>query len=193
MTPAAVVMGGSAGGVRACIEVLAALPAELPAAIVVLLHLPAGQPSVLPAVFAPHAAVPVVEAEDKAPVTPGRIYVAPPDYHLQIEPGRTFSLSADMPVNFSRPSIDVLFESAAAAYGSELLGIVLTGASDDGAAGLRAIRDAGGRAWVQDPADAEVTLMPQSALRGTDVEAVLPAAALGSRLAGLFAHAGRAR
>ena len=106
----------------------------------------------------------VKEAEDKEPIRPGVIYFAPPDYHLLVEADHTLSLSADEPVLYSRPSIDVLFESAADAYGDGLVGIILTGANEDGAAGLSAVYDAGGIALVEDPEGAFSSAMPSAAL-----------------------------
>ena len=108
--------------------------------------------------------VPVKQAEDKEPLQAGRVYVAPPAYHLLIEPTRSFALSVDAPVHYSRPAIDVLFESASDAYRNTLLAVLLSGASQDGAAGMQEIRKAGGITIVQDPASAEVPTMPQAAL-----------------------------
>lgn len=171
--PEAIVVGASAGGIAALTRLLAAPRASFRPAVLVVLHLPPNRPSVLQRVFGERCALPVREAVDKDPIDVGTVYLAPPDYHLQVEPDRTVSLSFDEPVNYSRPSIDVLFESAAHAYGASLLGIVLTGASADGAAGLRAVRACGGRAWVQDPVDAEVPLMPESALAVAGADDVL--------------------
>lgn len=158
------VIGASAGGVEALSVLLPALPAGLRAAVAIVLHLPRERPSRLVEVFRPKCARPVEEAEDKAPIEPGTIYFAPPDYHLLVDEGRRFALSADEPVHFSRPSIDVLFESAAEQYGARLAGIVLTGANADGAAGLAAVGRAGGVTLVQAPATAYATLMVESAL-----------------------------
>ena len=110
------------------------------------------------------------------------MYIAPPGYHLLLEPDRSFALSADEPVNFARPSIDVLFESAAYACGKALLGIILTGANHDGAAGLAAIRAHGGLAWVQDPASALAAMMPQAAIERAGADLVLPLDQLAARL-----------
>jgi two-component system chemotaxis response regulator CheB len=105
----------------------------------------------------------VCEADDKAPLTPACVFVGPADYHLMVEEGRV-ALSTDAPVNFSRPSIDVLFESAADAYGPGLVAVVLTGANDDGAAGVRRVLERGGRVVIQDPAGAERAEMPTAAI-----------------------------
>ena len=169
----AVVIGTSAGGVEALGVLLPLLPAGLGAPVFIVLHLPRERPSLLAGIFAPRCAVAVVEAEDKQPVEPGTIYFAPPDYHMLIDAGPQIALSSDEPVHHSRPSIDVLFESAADAYGSRLAGIVLTGGSADGSAGLAAIRRAGGITVVQQPAEAYAPFMVESALKGGPVDYVL--------------------
>lgn len=182
---AAVVIGTSAGGVDALSALLPALPADGLAAVFVVIHLPRGRPSLLVEIFAAKCAAPVREAQDKEPVEPGTVYFAPPDYHLLVDAGPQIALSADELVNFSRPSVDVLFESAADAYGPRLLGIVLTGASHDGAAGLRAVRDAGGRAVVQRPDTAQVPIMAEAALRRTPSAASLSLPEIADLLAAL--------
>ena len=159
-----IVIGASAGGVEALCTLLPALPADLRAAVLIVQHIPRDRPSVLAEIFAARCPLRVVEAEDKAPVERGTVYVAPPDYHLLVDRGPVIALSADELVNYSRPAIDVLFESAADAYGERLLGIVLTGASHDGAAGLHAVAQAGGVAAVQRPDTAQAPRMAQSAL-----------------------------
>ena len=116
LNPDAVVIGASAGGVEAISTLLAALPAKFGLAVLVVIHLPPTSNGLLVSVLTPRCALPVVEAADKAPIERGTVYLAPPGYHLLVEPDRTFALSVDEPVNFSRPSIDVLFESAAFAY-----------------------------------------------------------------------------
>jgi two-component system, chemotaxis family, protein-glutamate methylesterase/glutaminase len=183
----AVVIGASAGGVEALSTLLAALPADLDAAVLVVLHLPRERRSLLAEIFGPRCVVPVVEAGDKDPVRPGTVYLAPPDYHLLVDAGPCTALSVDAPVNYSRPSIDVLFESAAELWGRRLAGVILTGGNHDGAAGLAAVRRAGGITLVQDPADAQVPVMPAAALREGPADRVLPLAGL----AGLFTTLGR--
>lgn len=160
-----VVIGASAGGVEALSVLLPALARGFPAAVFVVLHLPRERPSLLVQVFQPKCALRVCEAVDKEPVTAGTIYFAPPDYHLLVDAGPQVALSADELVNYSRPSVDVLFESAADVYGERLLGIVLTGASQDGAAGAEAIERAGGTVVVQRPDCAHSPAMAQAALR----------------------------
>lgn len=162
---AALAIGASAGGVEAISTLLQALPSRLGAAVLVVLHLPRDRQSLLPGLFQAKCALPVREAEDKEPVLPGRVYVAPPDYHLLVDAGPSLSLSVDPPVNWSRPSIDVLFESAADVYGQRLVGVVLTGANDDGAGGAAKIAAAGGRVLVQAPEGALSPTMPEAALR----------------------------
>lgn len=169
----AIVIGTSAGGVDALSTLLPALPRDFAGAVFIVLHLPRERPSLLVDIFAPKCALAVREAEDKEPVAPGTVYFAPPDYHLLVDEGPQLALSADEPVHFSRPSIDVLFESAADVYGARLLGIILTGASHDGADGLAIISQRGGETIVQDPATAESPLMTQAALARGPVHHIL--------------------
>lgn len=169
----AVAIGASAGGVEALSRVLPALAPDFGGAVFVVLHLPRERPSLLPGLFAPKCRLHVAEAVDKQPVEPGTIYFAPPDYHLLIEEGPALALSDDEPVHFSRPSIDVLFESAAAVYGPGLMGVILTGASQDGSAGLDAVHAAGGVTFVQEPSTAQVPLMTAAALQRGPADYVL--------------------
>jgi two-component system chemotaxis response regulator CheB len=162
--PEAVVIGVSAGGLKALSVILPALPRDYPLPVLIVIHLPPGKDSVVAELFADKCQVQVREAEDKEPIRPGIVYFAPPDYHLQVEPDRRLSLSNEEPVLFSRPSVDVLFETAADVYGAGLIGIVLTGANNDGAHGLRAIMLAGGTAIVESPELAYAGAMPQAAL-----------------------------
>jgi two-component system chemotaxis response regulator CheB len=168
-----VVIGASAGGVEALAQLLPALPRTMRASVFVVLHLPRERPSFLVEVFAPKCALPVREATDKDTVEPGTVYFAPPDYHLLLDRGPQLALSADGLVHFSRPSIDVLFQSAADVYGRRLLGIILTGANKDGAAGLAAVRAAGGLTIVQRPDTAYFPQMVMFALQRTAVHYVL--------------------
>jgi two-component system, chemotaxis family, protein-glutamate methylesterase/glutaminase len=181
----AVAIGASAGGVEAVGTLLAALPARFGAAIMMVIHIPAGVSGALASVLAHRCALPLKEAEDKESIAPGRAYLASSGYHLLVEPDKTFSLSRDEPVNYARPSIDVLFESAAFAYRENLLGIVLTGANNDGAAGLKTIRACGGLAWVQDPADALADPMPSAAIAQAGADVVSSLLELAQRLAGV--------
>lgn len=179
----AIVIGASAGGVEAIGTLLPALPARLQAPVFIVLHLPRERPSLLATVFQAKCALPVKEASDKEPVVAGTVYVAPPDYHLLIDAGPLTALSADDPVHYSRPAIDVLFESAADVYRTGLLGVVLTGGNQDGAAGLAAVIAAGGLGVVQRPDSAQVTYMPAAALQRNPSSRALT---LGE-IAGLFA------
>jgi len=169
----AVVIGTSAGGVEALSVLLPAFSAGQKVAVFIVLHLPRDRPSLLVDIFAPKCALPVREAEDKEPVAPGTVYFAPPDYHLLIDNGPQLSLSTEDFVYFSRPSIDVLFESAADIYGPRLLGVILTGASQDGAEGLAAVHRTGGTTVVQHPDTAQSAYMATAALKLTTADYVL--------------------
>ncbi len=161
----AVCIGASAGGVDALLAVLGGMPASFKLPVVIVLHLPEGRDSVLADVFQHHLTQAVREARDKEVIERGTIYFAAPGYHLLIERDRSFSLSCDAPVNHSRPSIDLLFESAADAWGAALCALLLTGANNDGAQGLDTVARAGGLTAVQDPAEARIATMPEAALR----------------------------
>jgi two-component system chemotaxis response regulator CheB len=169
----AVVIGASAGGVEALSILLPALPAETGVSIFIVMHLPRDRPSVLADILSRKCVLPVHEAQDKEPVLPGTVYVAPTNYHLLVDTGPQIALSADDPVHYSRPSVDVLFESAAEVYGERLLGMILTGANEDGARGLAAIKDAGGVTLVQAPDTAVSPTMAMSALALRPADAVL--------------------
>jgi two-component system chemotaxis response regulator CheB len=160
----AVVIGASAGAIEALLTILPALPADFPVPVIVVIHIPADRDSIVAEVLQNKCDLRVKEAEDTETMERGTVYIAPPAYHLLIEPDRRLSLSVDEPVLFSRPSIDVLFESAADAIGDGLLGVILTGASNDGAQGLRSILDQGGTTIVQDPVSAYASAMPKAAL-----------------------------
>jgi two-component system chemotaxis response regulator CheB len=160
----AVVIGASAGALEALSVILPALPAGFRLPLLVVVHVPPDKRSVLAELFQAKCRIPVREAEDKEPIIDGTIYFAPPDYHLLVETDKGLSLSSDEPVLFSRPSIDVLFESAADAFGDALIAIVLTGANQDGAKGLKAVVEAGGIGLVQDPDGAFASTMPQAAI-----------------------------
>jgi len=162
--PRAVVIGGSAGSIDALSVILPALAATLAAPVVVALHLPREQPSLLCSIFRHRCRLPVRDAQDKEPLGPGAIYFAPPDYHLLVDVGPTLALSIDPPVHFSRPSIDVLFESAADIYGAQLTAVLLSGANADGAQGMATVQRLGGTTVVQSPDTAPAATMPQAAL-----------------------------
>jgi two-component system, chemotaxis family, protein-glutamate methylesterase/glutaminase len=160
----AIAIGASTGGVEALARLLPALPPGLQASVFVVLHLPRERASLLAEIFAPRCRVPVRDVQDKDPICGGTIYFAPPDYHLLVDDGPQFALSMDDPVEFSRPSISVLFETAAVAYRERLLALLLTGAGSDGAAGMQAVHAAGGITVVQQPREARMPQMPQAAL-----------------------------
>jgi len=178
-------IGASWGGLSAVGRLLADISDDVTQPIAVAQHRhPDALEGTLGELLALRIRRPVTDVEDKTPIEPRRVYLAPPDYHLLVEPG-SFSLSVDERVQYSRPSIDVLFESAADAYGDRAIGIILTGASEDGAAGLARIKARGGVAIVQDPRGAERRVMPDAALAATVADAVLPLEEIGKFLYGL--------
>jgi two-component system chemotaxis response regulator CheB len=181
----AVVIGASAGALDALSVILPPLPADYRLPVLLVVHVPPDKESLLVEILAAKCRLRVCEAEDKLPIERGTLYVAPPNYHVLVENDRCISLSSDEEVNFSRPSIDVLFESAADAYGPALVGVVLTGANEDGAAGLHAIVAAGGTAVVQQPALAQAPAMPQAALNACPSARVMPLEAIGAWLQSL--------
>ena len=163
--PEAVVIGASAGAVDALSTILGPLPVEFSIPVIIVVHVPSDQKSLLAELFGAKCRLPVREPDDKEPIAAGVVYIAPPDYHLLVEREKVFSLSNEEPVCFCRPSIDVLFESAAEAYTTQLIGIILTGANHDGAAGLARVVKAGGKAIVQRPDTAQSPIMPLAALK----------------------------
>ena len=169
----AVLMGCSAGGLNALSVVLPSLPGTFPVPLVIVQHLSPRGMSRLHTILNGKCAIDVREAEEKLEPQPGTAYFAPPNYHLLLELDGTFSLSVDERVNFSRPAIDITFETAAELYRSALIGVVMTGASSDGSLGLARIKMLGGYAIVQDPKEAESPTMPQAALRAVQPDAVL--------------------
>ena len=182
---ALVVMGASWGGLHAVETVLGALPADFGAPVVIAQHRQASSnDNMLVRLLDARCALTVCEAEDKQELGAGAVLVAPPDYHLLIETG-SVALSVDAPLNFSRPSIDILFSSAADAYGDRVAGVVLTGANADGALGLSQIAERGGSAIVQDPETAERREMPEAALWATPEARVLALEEIGPALAEL--------
>jgi two-component system chemotaxis response regulator CheB len=178
--PEIVAIGTSLGGLHALSTLLDTIPGRLPVPVVVVQHrAPDGDGRGLGVLLQAHTAMPVQDAEDKMELAAGAVYLAPSDYHLLIEARGLVALSTDAPVRAARPSIDVLFETAAEAYGRGTLGILLTGASADGADGVAAIKARGGRVIVQDPASAESATMPAAAIAGTAVDYVLPLEEIG--------------
>jgi two-component system chemotaxis response regulator CheB len=178
-------IGASWGGLYAVGRVLADIPDEITQAIVIAQHRHhETHGGTLPELLGYQIRRPVHDVEDKMPILPRCVYVAPPDYHLLVERG-SFALSVDERVQHARPSIDVLFETAAEAYAERAIGIILTGASEDGAAGLARIKARGGVAIVQDPVGAERRTMPDAAIAATMADAVLPLEEIGPFVYGL--------
>jgi two-component system chemotaxis response regulator CheB len=169
----AVVVGVSSGGLEALKILVPGLRANFPLPVLVVQHLAPHSDTYLSACLDELSVLTVKEAEDKEFLAPGTVYVAPPNYHLLVEPDGALSLSVDPKVNFSRPSVDVLFETASDAFGPALIGIVLTGANHDGAKGLARIKNRGGLTIVQDPKTAQAQAMPLAALEATKVDHVL--------------------
>lgn len=181
----AIVIGASAGGLTALRRILTHLPAGFPLRVVIVSHVAPDSDSTRLKILESSCPLPVREPEDKEPVEPGVVFMAPPRYHLLIELDGCFSYSRDEPVQYCRPSIDVLFETAAETYGAGLTGVILTGANADGSMGLKAVREYGGCAVVQDPATAETPVMPQSALDTAGADHVLALEEIGPYLASL--------
>ena len=183
-----VCIGASWGGLKAIGQVLADLPAEIDLPIAIAQHRhPDSQEGALAELLQAQTDRPVLDVEDKMPIDPRRVYIAPPNYHLLVERG-SFALSVDERVQFARPSIDVLFETAADAYGRGVIGIILTGANEDGAHGLARIKHAGGVALIQDPVGATRRTMPDAAIAATVADAILPLDAIGKFVYGLWVN-----
>lgn len=171
---ALVAIGCSRGGMHALEVLFGAIPHDFPLPLLVVQHRYRTSSDSLPAYFRRHSVLSVVDALDKQWIEPGHVYLAPADYHLLVDPEGELSLSIDERVEYSRPSVDVLFESAAEAYGQGVIGVVLTGANADGAHGAKLIKQRGGFVLVQDPATAESPEMPRAAIAATRVDRILP-------------------
>jgi two-component system, chemotaxis family, protein-glutamate methylesterase/glutaminase len=181
-----VCIGASWGGLNAVGQVLADLPAELDLPIAIAQHRhPDSQEGTLAELLQAQTERTVLDVEDKMAIEPGLVYIAPPNYHLLVERG-SFALSVDERIRFARPSIDVLFETAAHAYGAGVIGIILTGANDDGAHGLARIKKVGGVALIQDPLGAARRTMPDAAIAATVADAILPLEEIGKFIYGLW-------
>lgn len=178
-----VVIGVSAGGLAVLSSLVSKLAPDYGLAIAIVQHR-AKESTALCELLQDCTPLRVTEVIDKEPIVPGSIYVAPPDYHVLVERG-FFSLSTDAPLRYSRPSIDILFETAADAYRNRVVGVVLTGANSDGSRGLQRIVEAGGTAVVQDPEEAEVSAMPEAAMRAVSAAHVLPLDGIATFLASL--------
>jgi two-component system chemotaxis response regulator CheB len=173
VAPYLIVIGGSAGSLQPVLTLLSGVSGILKAAIIVVLHRQNHNASVLPELLASRTSLPVKEVAEKEPIEAGMIYIAPADYHLLIESDHTFSLDDSEKVNFSRPSIDVIFSAAAEAYGENTAAILLSGANADGVEGLIEVHEAGGTTAVQDPATADVDYMPKKALELATIDYIL--------------------
>lgn len=179
-----IVIGASAGGVEACKKLVSSLPKDFEGSIFIVIHLPSDGVSVLPQILSHWSAIPAVHPRDGAIIKPGLIYVAPPDHHMLIKPGRII-LVAGPEENYARPAVDPLFRSASAAYGRRVVGVVLSGNLDDGTAGLEMIKKRGGTTVVQNPEEAHFPDMPRSAINRVEIDHILPLDQIGGLIATL--------
>jgi len=175
-------IGASAGGLKAVSKILSYLPEDFAIPIVIVQHLHEDQNIAFAELVNSQTALTVKIADEKEKMLPGHAYYAPPDYHLMVEEEGFFSLSTDEKVNFSRPSIDVLFESVADDFAPAIIGVILTGANNDGAMGMKLIKKSGGLTIVQDPKTAESSTMPSEAMKTTEIDYVLPLDKIGKIL-----------
>ncbi len=169
----AVVIGVSAGGLTALTFILEMLPANFPLPIIVVQHRSRDERTLLEEILQTKCNISIKQADEKEQIKGGTVYLAPPDYHLLIESDHTFSLAYDAPVNYSRPSIDVLFETAASVFQDKLIAIILTGASSDGAEGIKMVKEYGGLTIAQDPKTAAFPFMPQAAINKDGIQLIL--------------------
>ncbi|YAF97084.1 MAG: chemotaxis protein CheB [Nodularia sp. CChRGM 3473] len=176
-----VLIGTSLGGLSALKIILGNLPADFLVPIVIVQHRHKNSDNTLEGLLQEQSCLPIKEVEDKDKILPGHVYLAPADYHLLIEPGY-FALSTDEPVSYARPSIDVLFESAADIYAEQVIGVILTGANHDGAQGLKKVKERGGITIVQKPTTAESSIMPQAAISAVTVDGILSLAEIANML-----------
>lgn len=168
-----VLIGGSAGSLTVLFELLPTLPEVFSYTLLIVVHRKNSSDSSLSELLGLKSKAPVLEIDDKQVIRPGIVYLAPADYHVLIESDLTFSLDASEKVNFSRPSLDVTFESAAEAFGTSLTAIILSGANEDGSKGMQAIAKAGGQLIAQDPSTAQMSVMPQQAILLNDIQTIL--------------------
>jgi len=183
-----IVIGVSSGGIQALNSILKRLPQDFPLPIMIVQHISANADDGLSLHLNSKSALCVSEGKDGEIIIPGHVYVAPANYHMLVGPNMRIELSADPPLHFARPSIDILFESAADVFGAECIGIILTGANDDGTAGLFKIHKRGGTTIVQDPASAEVAIMPQSAISAVKVDHIVTLEIIPTLLTGLVSR-----
>ena len=184
----AIVIGSSMGGMAVLSKILPALPSESKLPILSVQHRHADSDEFLAEYLNKLSNINIVEAEDKSKIKSGTVYLAPPDYHLLVEYNKTISLSKDHAINFSRPSIDVLFDSAADVYQDKLIGVILTGANSDGILGLKKIKKQGGLTIVQNPDTAQASTMPKSAINNVDVDYILDIEEIAGFLSNAVVH-----
>jgi two-component system chemotaxis response regulator CheB len=182
----AIVIGVSSGGMMTLNTILRHLPSDFALSIIIVQHQHPESDDFIAKFLDARCSLTVKQAEEKEIIMPGKIYIAPPNYHLLVEEDKTFSLSINKHVHFARPSIDVLFETAADAFGEKLVGIILTGANQDGSHGLKKIKESGGLTIVQDPDTAEVATMPEAAIASTKVDYILPLENIGPFICTLY-------
>ncbi len=182
----AIVIGVSSGGMITLNTILRHLPSDFVLSIIIVQHQHPESDDFIAKFLDARCNLTVKQADEKESILPGVIYIAPPNYHLMIEEDRTFSLSIDKRVHYARPSIDILFETAADVFGKKLVGIILTGANEDGSHGLRKIKESGGLTIVQDPDTAEVDTMPKAAIASTKVDYILPLEKIGLFICTLY-------
>ncbi len=175
-------IGVSAGGINALTKIISNIPGSFQLPLIIVQHISPKSENYLIDILSKASELKVKEVEEKEPVSSGIIYVAPPNYHVLVDDDRTIALSTEDRISFARPSIDVLFESAAFVYTSRLIGIILTGANKDGAIGLKWIKDLGGMVIVQNPATAEVNSMPIAAIQNTNVDYILNLDEIGPKI-----------
>lgn len=178
----AIVIGSSTGGFYALKHIITALPEDFALPILIVQHISANSDNFMAKYLDGLSKVSVKEADEKEKIQPGSVYISPPNYHLLVEENFTLSLSTEQKCNYARPSVDVLFETAAMAYQNQLIGVVLTGANQDGALGLQAVKKTGGMTIVQDPAEAEAYVMPQSAIEKADPHFILSLEGIAKKL-----------
>jgi len=184
----AIVVGVSSGGMMTLNIILRHLPSDFALSIIIVQHQHPHADAFIAEFLDDRCSLTVKQADEKELIMSGKIYIAPPNYHLLVEEDKTFSLSTDKHIHFARPSIDVLFETAANVFNKKLVGIILTGANDDGSRGLKKIKESGGLTIVQDPDTAEVDTMPKAAIASTKVDYILPLEKIGPFICTLYGH-----
>ena len=169
----AIIIGGSAGSFQVIVDILSSIPKTFNIPIILCFHRLKSERHGFVEALSPHSALPIIEPNDKTPIMGGIVYLAPANYHLFIESNKEFALSVEAPENYSRPSIDLAFFSASKVYNKQLIGILLSGANRDGTKGIHAIKENGGMTIVQDPLEAEVNIMPKTAISNVEIDKIL--------------------